>query len=264
MHGSHRSVFTNGPSSHSPSRASWIDLPVTTSQIANPTSPRASIAGITSGRFTTRVAISRMAPKARAGTHRSSSKGSTNWLDRAPLRLHARGDPDAALHQQPAGAGEEAADDRVRDEPREIAESEHAEQQERRRRQERHDEGGRDDGEEGPMRCSRTRPARRSRPRSPAPRPRRPARCRRRLGGPPSRRGPRASPRPRSGRCRSRPAGTPRGTRRTRARRTRSRGQPRRRRSPRRPRSSRARPRYREPRTPGPPSATDGAGLRAP
>jgi hypothetical protein len=51
-------------------------------------------------------------------------------------------------HEQPPGPRQEAADHRIRDEPREVAEPERPEYEEGQRRRQRHDHGRRDDGEE--------------------------------------------------------------------------------------------------------------------
>ena len=81
VHGCHSRVDWNGPSNQSPSRADWMDEPVTSIPIANRTIPMAIIAGITIGRRTTRVATNRSTPNASAGPQRMSSNGSTNsWI----------------------------------------------------------------------------------------------------------------------------------------------------------------------------------------
>ena len=45
----------------------------------------------------------------------------------SPDGVDARRDPQTTLHQQPSGTGEEPADDRIRDEAREVAQLERAE-----------------------------------------------------------------------------------------------------------------------------------------
>jgi hypothetical protein len=98
---------------------------VTGIAIANNTSPIPIIAGITSGRFTSLVTTSRMTPKTRAGIQRGQRVGTEQVVDRAHVRLDARGDADAALREEPSRAREEAAHHRVRHEPNQVAEPEH-------------------------------------------------------------------------------------------------------------------------------------------
>jgi hypothetical protein len=71
--------------------------------------------------------------------------------DRREGRQHVRGHVDGALHEQPPDAGEEPADDRVRDEPDEVRAPEGPEHHEGDPGQDRHDQTGGDDGDEGPL-----------------------------------------------------------------------------------------------------------------
>ena len=67
------------------------------------------------------------------------------------VHLHAGGDVEAALQEEPSGAGDEAADDRVRNEPDQVSELERSDHHEDDARQHRHDQGRRDDGDERPV-----------------------------------------------------------------------------------------------------------------
>ena len=142
-------------------------------------------------------------------------------LDRAQVQLHTRGDVDAALEEQPSGAREEPPDDRIRDEPDQVAEPEGPEREEDGAAEDRHDQRRGDDGEEDVGDLARAdgrgladprdvrglgrraqRHDARARP------PPRPARCPRRRAARPPRQDPerRARPRRGTGRCR-RPGG---------------------------------------------------------
>src|SRR3954470_22720240 len=80
VHGSHRRALSNGPSSQLPAFASESDEPVRTIPSTKTTSPMASTVGITSGRFTTRTAISRISPNTNAGVqHRSEYSRIRLW-----------------------------------------------------------------------------------------------------------------------------------------------------------------------------------------
>ena len=103
---------------------------------------------MTSGFFTTRTANSKIRPNAKAVSEcLSASEWSMSPIG-AQVDLDARGDVDAALEQEPSGAGEEAADDRVRHEPHQVAEPERPERREDDAAEDRHDQGRGDDGEE--------------------------------------------------------------------------------------------------------------------
>ena len=75
-------------------------------------------------------------------------------LERRELEFNARRHPKASLEQEPPRPGEEATDDRVGDESRQVPEPERTEQQEGQPGQERHDQGRGDDGEERPIDAS--------------------------------------------------------------------------------------------------------------
>ena len=77
VHGSHGWASSNTVSrSQLPPRALSIEEPVTSMPITNSTSPIPRTAGITSGRFTSRVVMSRIEPKARAGSQSCSTEES--------------------------------------------------------------------------------------------------------------------------------------------------------------------------------------------
>ena len=116
--------------------------------IANTTSPIPSTIGMTSGFFTSRTANSRIRPNASAVSEcLSASEWSMSPIVRRWTSI-ARRDVDAALEEEPSGAGEEAADDRVRHEPDQVAEPERPERQEDDAAEDRHDQRRGDDGEE--------------------------------------------------------------------------------------------------------------------
>ncbi len=166
--------------------------------------------------------------RARAGPRRRRTPGPSGPARRGAMnssivcrsRCHARRDADAALQEQPSRAGEEAADDRIRDEPDEVAQPEAFRARGTRRRSgaSRRRSPRRRSGR--PCRCSRTRrgPSSWRRPRAPPPP--RPGRSRPRRGRPLATRGSRASARPPRGTGRCLGQELARGSRRTRARRS--------------------------------------------